>query len=90
MPAECWSERDPTKLAEQRDLDDVVEPERKNGAARRGSSARGQAAGAVGPLTAGEDALPTERTEAEAREIGASNEEDQGGVRALQGPAGVA
>jgi hypothetical protein len=79
-------EPDAAESAQGADLDDVVEPERQDDSAGRGRTAGRETARAIGALAAWEQPVPSERAEAEAGEIGDSSEEDQGQMRALQGP----
>ena len=72
--------------SQRRDLDDIVEPERQHHAARSRGAAGRQAATSVGPL-AGEQALPAEGAEDEAREIRPRGTEHEDDVRLLQRPA---
>ena len=62
-------ELDAAHPAQRADLDQVVEPEGKDRAARRGGTAGGEAAGAIRAGRGGEELLPAERAEDVAREV---------------------
>ena len=68
-PDRVEAEPDAAESPQRRDLDDVVEPERQHDPARGRGTAGREAAAAIGPL-AREQALPAERTQEEAGEIG--------------------
>ena len=71
------------------DLDDVVQPERQDHAARRGGATGRQAAGTAGTAGGGEELLPAERPEDVAREVEGDGGGHEAHVRALERPARV-
>ena len=81
------AERHTAEAAERRDLDDVVEPERKDDAACGRGSAGCEASAAIGSRRCGEQLPPTERPEDEAREVGGTGGERELDLRALERPA---
>src|SRR5581483_3897279 len=83
------AELDTRHPPERPDLDQVVEPERQDDAARGGRAAGGQAAGAVRPAAGGEELLPAERAQHEAREVEDRGAGDEADVRPVERPARV-
>jgi hypothetical protein len=78
----------PTELAQHADLDQVVESEGKDGAARCSCADRGQAAGLVGTLLPRKEPVPAARAKEEAGEVGESGGGgEQGEGRARDQPA---
>ena len=80
----------PAQPAQSGDFYDVVEPERQNHSTGGGRSARRETSSPVGALAAGKQLLPSECAEAEAGQIQASSQEDEGDTCAVQGPARAA